>query len=72
MALWHLGFLLHAQDFHVVVELDDTGALEFFYRRLLVAHDARSALFLGEFDKFAKGEEEEVVSGNDKEIVKTL
>ena len=67
-----LGFLLHVQHTVVGVEHHHASALEFLNRRLLMTHDARSLLALGEFDEIAEGEEEKVVGSDDEEVIKTL
>jgi len=72
VALGLLGFLLHIEDTVILVHHNDTGALEFLYRRLLVTHDATGSLLLSKIDKFLEREEEEVVGGKDKEVMTWL
>ena len=69
MGFGDLGFFLHTEDAVVSVELDDTCALEFFYRGLLMTHDAGGAFFLGEIHELLEGEEEEVIGSDDEEVI---
>ena len=69
VALGFLGFLLHAQHAHVVVELHDTRALQLLYRGLFVAHDARGLLLAGKIDELLEGEEEQVVGSYHEQII---
>lgn len=62
MALRLLWFLLHIEHLINLIEHHNSCALEFLYRRLIVAHDARTVLFLGELHELREREEEEVVS----------
>jgi hypothetical protein len=57
-----LRLLLHAQHSHIVIELHHSRALELLDRGLLMAHDARGALLLGEINELAKAKEQKVVS----------
>ena len=64
-----LGFFLHLEDFHLVVNRDDAGALEFVYFRFVVAHDHGSALAVEFFDEALEAEVKKVVGGEDEEVV---
>ena len=72
MTLWFLGLLFHVQHLIVLIEHYDTGALQLFYRCLLMAHDARGLLLVGVIDKLLETEVEDVVSGDDEEITLLL
>ena len=69
MGFGNLGFFLHAEDLHVLVEFDHTCALEFLDGELFVAHDAGGLFGFCEIDEFAEAEEEKVVCGDDQYVV---
>jgi len=66
VGLGMLGLFFHSQNLPVVIDLDDTRALELLDGGLLVAHDAARAFLLGEVYELLEGEEEEVVGGDDE------
>ena len=65
VTLGMFGFLFHAEHLSVGVFLDDTRALKFLDRRLVVAHDTGCAFLLGEIHEALEREIEEVVGGGD-------
>lgn len=44
MRFWLLRFFLHIEYAHVVINDNDSSALEFLYRWLLMIHDAAGIL----------------------------
>ena len=63
------GFLFHVQDAHLVVNFDDSGALEFLDAWLLVSHYAAGAFGYGEVDEALERELEDVVGGYYQKVI---
>ena len=69
MALGMFGLLFHIQHLVVLVQYDNTCALQFIDGWLVVADDARRAFCLGVLHKVTEGEEQQVVGSYDKEVI---
>ena len=69
MALGVFGFLLHIEHLIVIIQHDNTRALQFFDGWLVVAYYARCALCLGKFHEITEGEEKQVVGCHDKQVI---
>ena len=69
MALGVFGLLFHIEHLVVLVQHDNTCALQFLDGRLVVADDARCAFCLGILHEVTEGEEQQVVGGYDKEVI---
>ena len=69
MAHGVLGLLLHLQHAHGVVDRYHPRALQFFQRRLVVAHDDGGAASAEEVDKALHGEGEHIVGGHYQNVV---
>jgi hypothetical protein len=69
VALGYLWFLFHTEDAIISIELYDTSALELLDGGLFVAHDAGGAFLFGEIYELLEGEEEEVVGGDNEQII---
>ena len=69
MALGVFGLLFHIEHLVVLVQYDNTCALQFLDGWLVVADDARCAFCLGILHEVTEGEEQQVVGGYDKEVI---
>ena len=69
MALGVFGLLFHIKHLVVLVQYDNTCALQFIDGWLVVADDARRAFCLGKIHKVTEREEQQVVGCYDKEVI---
>ena len=66
---WFFRFLFHVEHTPVFVQHYHSRALQLFFRRLVVAHDAWSALLLGELHESLEREKQQVICGNHQHVV---
>ena len=69
MAFGVFGLLFHIEHLVVLVQHDNTCALQFLYGWLVVADDARCAFCLGILHKVTEREEQQVVGCYNKEVI---